>query len=84
VAQVAGSLDRIGAMDRLAAPEGSLSGDAHGGLGAACPNPAPGLRPRRFRQALALGVVDLAALLLRATAIILLLSPLLIGAVLLS
>jgi len=83
VAEVAGSLDRFGVMNRLAAPEGALPGEARGGLGAALPNPAPGLRPGRFRQALALGAVDLAALLLRAGAILALLSPLLRGAVLL-
>lgn len=83
MAQVAGSLDRFGAMNRLVAPGGALPGEAQGGLGAALPDPAPGLRPGRFRQALALGAVDLAALLLRASAILALLSPLLLGAVLL-
>jgi hypothetical protein len=76
VTQVAGSTDRLNAKhlasDRVVAA---------GGLGGGPAQPSALSGP--LRQALALGALDLATLLLRAGAILLLLSPMLLGALLL-
>lgn len=92
VRQVAGSLDSFGSMNRSAAPLAEAPPASPGQAGSppaarmahGLPHGLPPSLPTgRLRQGLALGAVDLAALLLRASAVLLLLSPLLLGALLL-
>ncbi|MCO6416367.1 hypothetical protein JYK14_09325 [Siccirubricoccus sp. KC 17139] len=55
---------------------------APGAAAGSAASPTPAAPPGLLRQALALGAVDLALLLLRAAAVLVLLSPLLVGALL--